>query len=115
MAKLTNESIILDVDFHLREQLAENFIVQQLRGQFEAEPRYYTFAKHKIDFLIQSGECIISVEVKSSKNVASTSSRAYKQKYSPPLYLRFSALNLMQDGTTLSMPLYLANKVKDLI
>jgi len=115
MAKLTNESIILDADFQFKGALAENYIVQQLAGQFDTEPRYFTFGKHEVDFLIQNGQQIIPVEVKASKNITSASSRAYKEKYNPPLYIRFSQLNLKHDGTTLNVPFYLANKVKDLI
>jgi hypothetical protein len=115
MARLTNESIILDADFQFKGALAENYVVQQLAGQFEVEPRYFTFGKHETDFLIQAGERIIPVEVKASKNVSSASARAYKEKFSPPLYLRFSALNLKHDGTTLNIPFYLAGKVKNLI
>jgi len=115
MAKLTNESIILDADFQFKGALAENYVVQQLKGLFETEPKYFTFAKHEVDFLLQSGERVIPVEVKASKNVSSASTKAYKEKFSPPLYVRFSALNLKHDGVTLNIPFYLANKTKDLL
>ncbi|MCL2798148.1 MAG: AAA family ATPase [Firmicutes bacterium] len=115
MARLTNESVILDADFQFKGALAENYVVQQLLGQFETSPRYFPFGKHEVDFLIQVGMRVIPIEVKSSKNIASPSSKAYKEKYNPPLYIRFSALNLKHDGTTLNIPFYLAGKTKDLI
>jgi len=115
MAKLTNESIILDADFQFKGALAENYVVQQLKGLFEVGPRYFTFAKHEVDFLLQNGEAIIPIEVKASKNVSSASTKAYKEKFNPPLYLRFSALNLKHDGSTLNIPFYLANKTRDLL
>jgi len=43
--------------------LAENYVVQQLLGQFEASPRYFPFGKHEVDFLIQAGMRVMPIEV----------------------------------------------------
>lgn len=39
-------------------------MLQQLRGQFEVEPRYYSYKSGKIDFVLQNGVENIPVEVK---------------------------------------------------
>ena len=44
--------------------LTENYVLQQMRGQFELDPRYYSDKTREIDFVIQSGMEIIPVEAK---------------------------------------------------
>jgi predicted AAA+ superfamily ATPase len=115
MSKTTNESIVLDSAFSFKGALVENFVCQQLQGQFELSPRYFTFDRYEVDFLIQNGEQIVPVEVKSSVNISSSSVTGYKNKFNPPLYIRYSTLGYKRDGTTLNIPLYLVGKTKDLI
>ena len=46
----------------------ENYVLQQLRGQFGLEPRYYSDKNREIDFLIQNGAEITPVEVKGGED-----------------------------------------------
>jgi predicted AAA+ superfamily ATPase len=115
MAGVTNESIILDYDFQFKGALAENFIYSELKNQFKVTPRYFTFGRFETDFLIQNGEKIVPVEVKSSEHISSPSSINYKENFNPEIFIRYSSLNLKKDGTTLNIPLYLVGKTKELI
>lgn len=47
--------------------LTENYVLQQLRGQLEVEPRYYADKNSEIDFVVQNGLEIIPMEVKGGK------------------------------------------------
>ena len=50
MAGLNNSAILLKTDYQFKGPLTENFVLQQLRGQFEIEPRYYSDKKHAIRY-----------------------------------------------------------------
>lgn len=87
--------------------LTENYCLQSLLPLTEPSPRYWKDAKHKVDFLLQHDDVIIPVEVKSGRNVRSTSLKQYGEIYKPPLMLRFSMQNLSMDGNILNVPLFL--------
>lgn len=99
--------------------LSENYILQALRNQLEAMPRYWTLEnpKAEVDFLIQRENDILPVEVKSEGNVESRSLKKYKEKYGDrlPLRIRYSANNLRLDGDLLNIPLFLADQTDQLI
>ena len=62
MAGIDNSAILLKTDYQFKGPLTENYVLQQLRGQFEVEPRYYSDKNSEIAFLIQYGTDIIPVE-----------------------------------------------------
>ena len=99
--------------------LSENYILQALRNQLEAMPRYWTLEnpKAEVDFLIQRENDILPVEVKSEGNVESRSLKKYNEKYGDrlPLRIRYSANNLRLDGDLLNIPLFLADQTDQLI
>ena len=54
MAGIDNITILVKSDFQFKGLLAENFFLQQLKGQFPTEPGYYADRNGEIDFLIQN-------------------------------------------------------------
>ena len=116
MAGIPNAQIILNSDFQFKGALAENFVLQELKALLSYEPKYFTFDRYEIDFVIQDlhGD-IIPIEVKSGESVSSTSLNAYNSKYSPKLRIRYSMLNLKRDGNLINIPLYLVGKTASLI
>lgn len=68
MAGIDNSAILLKTDFQFKGPLTENYVLQQLRGQFEVEPRYYSDKNSEIDFLIQHGTEIIPIEAKGGED-----------------------------------------------
>ena len=92
---------------------AENYVAQALAPQLTAAPRYWTNDKprHEVDFLVQLGERVVPVEVKSGDNVRASSLRYYTRKYAgaATLRLRLSMLGLRQDDDLLNVPLPLAD------
>jgi predicted AAA+ superfamily ATPase len=99
--------------------LSENYVLQALRNQFEATPRYWTLdnPRYEVDFLIQRENDIFPVEVKSESNTASKSLRAFKDKFDDKIKLRirFSLNNLRLDDDVLNIPLYMADYADKLI
>ena len=67
--------------------------------------------RHEVDFLVQVGNDVVPIEVKSGDNVKSPSLNYYRRKYSDctPLAMRMSLRNLACEGGVLSLPLYLAD------
>jgi predicted AAA+ superfamily ATPase len=96
--------------------LTENYILQSLIRQFEGMPRYWSSGNMaEVDFLIQHGNDIIPVEVKSDENIRSKSLSVFRKTFSPRLSLRFSLRNMKMDNGVLNIPLFLADYTLDLI
>lgn len=63
MAGIDNSAILLKANFQFKGPLTENFILQQLKGQYDVQPRYYSTRYGEIDFLLQDGQKVIPVEM----------------------------------------------------
>jgi predicted AAA+ superfamily ATPase len=55
MAGVDNAAILLKSDYQFKGPLTENFVLQQLKGVFDVEPRFFVDGHGEIDFLIQNG------------------------------------------------------------
>lgn len=115
MAGIDNSAILLQTDYQFKGQLTENYVLQQLRGQFDVEPRYYSDANGEIDFVIQNGTEIIPVEVKGGENKSAPSFKSYVNHHHPEHALRFSKRGYRKDGYITNLPLYLARKTRELL
>ena len=57
MAGIDNSAILLNSSYQFKGALTENYILQQLHGQFEVEPHYFSYKNQEIDFVLQNGNC----------------------------------------------------------
>lgn len=73
MAGVDNGAILLKTDYQFKGPLTENYVLQQLKGQFEVEPRYYSDRNGEIDFVVQNKMEIIPIEVKGGEDRSATS------------------------------------------
>ena len=115
MAGIDNNAILLKSDYQFKGPLTENYVLQQLRGQFEVEPRYYSDKHSEIDFVIQNGTEIIPVEAKGGEDKSAPSFKKYIADYHPEYAIRFSKRGFRKDGNITNIPLYLVRKTKELI
>ena len=115
MAGIDNSAILLKNDYQFKGPLTENYLLQQLRGQFEVEPRYFSAKNSEIDFVLQKGMEIIPVEVKGGEDKSAPSFKRYVSEHHPEYALRFSKRGYRKDGEITNIPLYLARKTKDLL
>ena len=115
MAGIDNSAILLKNDYQFKGPLTENYLLQQLRGQFEVEPRYFSAKNSEIDFVLQKGMEIIPVEVKGGEDKSAPSFKRYVSEHHPEYALRFSKRGYRKDGEIINIPLYLARKIKDLL
>lgn len=96
--------------------LAENYVLQSLVAQFQTSFRYWASDnKAEVDFLLQYGNRICPVEVKAGISVQGKSLLQYEKLYHPDCRIRYSMKNLSQDGNLLNIPLFLADRTKDLL
>ena len=115
MAGIDNSAILLKTDYQFKGPLTENYVLQQLRGQFEVEPRYYADKNREIDFVLQYGTEIIPVEAKGGEDKSAPSFKRYIAQNQPKHALRFSRRGYRKDGAITNLPLYLARKTKELL
>ena len=110
IAGIDNGAILLRNNFQFKGPLTENYVLQQLRGQFPVAPRYYASQGSEIDFVLQNGTEIIPVEAKGGEDKSAPSFKRYIQDKHPAHALRFR-----KDGEITNLPLYLARKTKELL
>lgn len=115
MAGIDNSAILLKSDYQFKGPLTENFVLQQLRGQFKIEPRYFSDKNGEIDFVLQYGTEIIPVEAKGGEDKSAPSFKKYISEHQPRHAIRFSKRGYRKDGYITNMPLYLTRKTKDLL
>lgn len=115
MAGVDNSAILLKSDYQFKGPLTENFILQQLHGQFGVEPRYYSDKSGEIDFVVQYGTEIIPIEAKGGEDKSAPSFKRYIAEHQPEHALRFSKRGYRKDGYITNLPLYLARKTRELL
>ena len=115
MAGIDNSAILLKSSYQFKGALTENYILQQLQGQFEIAPRYYSDKNSEIDFVLQNGTDIIPAEVKAGEDKSAPSFKRYVAENHPAAALRFSKRGYRKDGDITNLPLYLVCKTRDLL
>ena len=115
MAGIDNSAILLRNNFQFKGPLTENYVLQQLRGQFPVAPRYYASQGSEIDFVLQNGTEIIPVEAKGGEDKSAPSFKRYIAAKRPAHALRFSERGYRKDGEITNLPLYLARKTRELL
>ena len=107
MAGIDNSAILLKSSYQFKGALTENYILQQLQGQFEIAPRYYSDKNSEIDFVLQNGTDIIPVEVKAGEDKSAPSFKRYVAENHPAAALRFSKRGYRKDGDITNLPLWM--------
>lgn len=112
MADMPAEALWIDngnyVEF--KGAMAENRVLQSLIAQFEVMPRYWvSSATAEVDFIQQYVINIIPIEVKAGTRLGGKSLSVYSARYTPPMAIRYSMLNLHYDGMLVNIPLALVD------
>ena len=115
MAGIDNSAILLKSTYQFKGQLTENYVLQQLRGQFDVMPRYFSSRNGEIDFVLQYGMDIIPVETKGGEDKSALTFKKYVADNHPQYAVRFSKIGYRKDGNITNIPLYLVGKTKELL
>ncbi|MDR1070734.1 MAG: DUF4143 domain-containing protein, partial [Gracilibacteraceae bacterium] len=79
-------------------------------------PHFYSFAQEReIDFVLQHGEEIIPLEVKSGGSKTAVSFKNYIARRSPKTAVRLSTNEFLKNGAITNIPLYFVGKLFELI
>ena len=115
MVGIDNSAILLKSTYQFKGPLTENYVLQQLRGQFDVMPRYFSSRNGEIDFVLQCGMDIIPVETKGGEDKSAPTFKKYVADNHPQYAVRFSKMGYRKDGNITNIPLYLVGKTKELL
>ncbi len=93
--------------------LTEQYVCQQLKAIEDLGVYYYTNDRGscEIDFVLDTGEKIIPVEVKAEVNLRAKSLKSYYEKYTPELSVRTSMSDYKEEDWLVNLPLYAVENV----
>lgn len=94
--------------------LTEQYVCQQLKTIEDLGIYYFTNDRGscEVDFVIDTGEKIIPVEVKAEVNLKAKSLRVYKDKYEPEVSLRTSMADYKKEDWLVNLPLYAVEEMQ---
>jgi predicted AAA+ superfamily ATPase len=105
------QDILLDGNALFREfkgALTEQYVLQQLKTRKNIHPFYWAAESGaaEVDFVIDTGNAVIPIEVKAEVNLQAKSLKSYREKFSPALSVRTSMADYKKDGWLLNLPLW---------
>lgn len=106
LLEISYNKIMLDEEFMYKGAITENYVANEL---VSTNHSLYYWAKNQVaemDFLIDTEEGIIPIEVKANSNVKSKSLMYYKEKQNPLYSIRISSKNFGFEDGIKSVPLY---------
>lgn len=106
-----NQSVLLDGNELFKEfkgALTEQYVLQQLKTLSPLEAYYWTNDRGsaELDFLIDTGQRIVPIEVKAETNLKAKSLKTYYDKYVPEISVRTAMADYKREEWLLNMPLW---------
>lgn len=95
--------------------LTEQYVLQQLKTLPDLQIYYWTNNRGsaEVDFLVDNGKQVIPLEVKAETNLQAKSLKAYRDKFNPPISVRTSMADYVQEDWILSLPLYAIKTIEN--
>ena len=102
-----------DLFVEFKGALTEQFVMQQLATIPQLNTYYYTNDRGscEIDFVIDTGQTIIPIEVKAEENLRAKSLRSYHDKFQPEIAIRTSMSDYRKEEWLLNLPLYAIEEI----
>ena len=93
--------------------LTEQYVCQQLKTIEDLGIYYYTNDRGscEVDFVMDTGEQIIPVEVKAEVNLRAKSLKTYLEKFSPEIAVRTSMADYKKEEGLVNLPLYAIGQI----
>ncbi|MBO6246076.1 MAG: ATP-binding protein [Anaerovibrio sp.] len=93
--------------------LTEQYVCQQLKNIEDVDVYYYTNDRGscEIDFVIDTGNQVVPVEVKAEVNLRAKSLKTYREKFSPEICVRTSMADYKKEEWLINLPLYAVGQV----
>ena len=102
-----------DLFVEFKGALTEQYVCQELKTLEDLGIYYYTNDRGscEIDFVVDTGEHIIPVEVKAEVNLKAKSLKTYQEKFSPAIALRTSMADYKKEDRLVNVPLYAIEEI----
>ena len=105
-----------DLFVEFKGALTEQYVCQQLKTIEDLNIYYYTNDRGfcEVDFVVDTGERIIPVEVTAEVNLRAKSLKTYHEKFSPVLSVRTSMADYRKEDWLVNLPLYAIDQITKL-
>ena len=102
-----------DLFVEFKGALTEQYVCQQLKTIEDLGVYYYTNDRGscEVDFVVDTGELIIPVEVKAEVNLRAKSLKTYQEKFSPEVSVRTSMTDYKKEEWLINLPLYAIEEI----
>ena len=106
-----------DLFVEFKGALTEQYVCQQLKTIEELNVYYYTNDRGscEIDFVVDTGELIVPVEVKAETNLKAKRLKAYREKFSPEASVRTSMADYKKEDGLINLPLYAIEQISSVV
>lgn len=106
-----------DLFVEFKGALTEQYVCQQLKTIEDLGVYYYTNDRGscEIDFIVDTGEQIIPVEVKAEVNLRAKSLKTYHEKFLPDVSVRTSMADFKKEDWLINLPLYAIEEIGEAI
>lgn len=93
--------------------LTEQYVCQQLQTIDDLGVYYYTNDRGscEVDFILDTGERIVPVEVKAEVNLKAKSLKTYREKFAPAISVRTSMADYRKEDWLVNLPLYAVEEI----
>jgi predicted AAA+ superfamily ATPase len=93
--------------------LTEQYVCQQINNTSQLRLYYYTNERGgcEVDFVVDTSEKIIPIEVKAEVNLKAKSLKTYKEKFHPKISVRSSLADYKVEDWLVNLPLYAIDNV----
>lgn len=97
-----------DLFVEFKGALTEQYVCQQLKTIEDLDIYYYTNDRGscEIEFVVDTGEQIVPIEVKAEMNLKAKSLKTYRERFGPELSVRTSMADYKKEKWLLNLPLY---------
>ena len=102
-----------DLFVEFKGALTEQYVCQQLKTIQDLDIYYYTNDRGscEIDFVVDTGELIVPIEVKAEVNLRAKSLKIYQEKFSPEVSVRTSMADYKREEWLINLPLYAIDQI----
>lgn len=119
MAGLKQQTLLdgNDLFVEFKGALTEQYVCQQLKTIDGLNVYYYTNDRGscEVDFVIDTGEQVIPVEVKAEVNLKAKSLKTYLEKFQPELAVRTSMADYRKEERLVNLPLYAVEEINEVL